>query len=585
MLRCVWCVWSTGHLSKAAVDCSKRSRANNQEFWLGSRPIRISRAYHQQLLCRLTLPKMDAFPTCTQPSNLGPSSDLASVGFASSAQNAGTSGRKQACAYCRQRKRKCDVSFRYLSGSWNTLIALLIHFSIKGRIPNCSTCIKNRVRCSYILPTAPSNAGENQVGAPGHGNTPASDPEHLPIASSAATLSGLFPMNPEAAFWNPSTTMAWDAGVMHNFLPQHSVLPSSNLQNEASLQPSQLLQYPPSTPNYIEGIQTTFQMQENSHPGEPARGAVNSIFGRGSLGRNVSSGTQLREDSFSNSKAAIQIDDLSQEFNLPPEISSSNGENMVSPQVRARHSSNISNSLEPRSPSSELDRTSETCTVSLQKTARLAESEDLLPSVSHILELLDIFFNYYHNYLPCIHRKTLTERVKSRLESAQSSPLLWAVLAVAAPAHPNLHLQALQSRWLAKARSTFDTNLNSSTFPTQSLQAAVFIIFQAYISADLTDAWFFLGKSCRLANLLGIDRVDCTRSERLISLAPRPRDAIETEEQRKTIWALFFLDRSLSCLAGFSLAIDDRNYQVNFPLEDELFQNSTCNVSIYGNPN
>lgn len=69
-----------------------------------------------------------------------------------------------------------------------------------------------------------------------------------------------------------------------------------------------------------------------------------------------------------------------------------------------------------------------------------------------------------------------------------------------------------------------------------------------------------------------------------MSLAPPPRDAIEIEKQRKIIWALFFLDRSLSCLAGFSLAIDDRNYQVNFPLEEELFQSSTCNVSIYGNP-
>lgn len=236
--------------------------------------------------------------------------------------------------------------------------------------------------------------------ARGYENTPASDPEHLPTASSAATLFGLFPTSPEAAFSDPSTTLAWDTGVMHSFLPQQSVLPSNHLQNEASVQPSQLLQCLPSTPNYMEGIRT--------------------------------------------------------------------------------------------SPSFELDQTSGTCTASFQRNARLVGPEDLLPSVSHILELLDIFFNCYHNYLPCIHRKTLSERVKSRLESAQSSPLLWAVLAVAAPAHPNPHIQALQGRWLAKARSTFDTNLNSSTFPTQTLQAAVFIIFQAYISADLTDAWFFL---------------------------------------------------------------------------------------------
>ena len=47
---------------------------------------------------------------------------------------------------------------------------------------------------------------------------------------------------------------------------------------------------------------------------------------------------------------------------------------------------------------------------------------------------------------------------------------------------------------------------------------------------------------------------------------------MELEERRKTIWVLFFLDRSLSCLAGFSLAIDDRHFDVNYPVDDGQFQ-------------
>ena len=195
------------------------------------------------------------------------------------------------------------------------------------------------------------------------------------------------------------------------------------------------------------------------------------------------------------------------------------------------------------------------------------------------LELLEMFFTSYHPLLPCIHRNTFVERV-NRGGSTESDALLCATLAVAASAHPDDHLRYLQNSWLSRARLLFDKDINGSTFPTRSLQAAVWIIFNAYISGDLTEAWFMLGKACRLAHLLGFDRIDCSRSDRFISMVPGPRDAIELEERRKTIWVLFFLDRSLSCLGGFSLAIDDRVFHVNYPVDDMHFQSLTHGVSV-----
>ena len=206
-------------------------------------------------------------------------------------------------------------------------------------------------------------------------------------------------------------------------------------------------------------------------------------------------------------------------------------------------------------------------------------SDSLMPSNQQILELLEIFFTGYHHFLPCIHRKSFVDRIE-RGGSIQSDPLLLVILAVAAPAHSDYQIQALQDRWLARAKHLFDKDLSINTFPTRSLQAATWMVFHAYVSGDLTEAWFFLGKACRLAHFLGFDRLDCGRKERLISMAPRTRDAIELEERRKTIWALFLLDRSLSCLAGFSLAIDDRHFHVNFPIDDVQFQAFTHSVSL-----
>lgn len=206
-------------------------------------------------------------------------------------------------------------------------------------------------------------------------------------------------------------------------------------------------------------------------------------------------------------------------------------------------------------------------------------SDSPIPSHQQTLELLEIFFSSYHHFLPCIHRKSFVHRIE-RGGLIASDPLLQVVLAIAAPAHSSHQVQALRDCWLARAKSLFEKDLSFSTLPTQSLQAAVWIILCAYVAGELTEAWFFLGKACRFAHFLGCDRVDCGRSERLITMSPQTRDAIELEERRKTVWALFLFDRSLSCLAGFSHAIDDRHFYVNFPIDDVQFQDFTHSVSL-----
>ncbi|KAL9005162.1 MAG: hypothetical protein Q9188_002036 [Gyalolechia gomerana] len=207
-------------------------------------------------------------------------------------------------------------------------------------------------------------------------------------------------------------------------------------------------------------------------------------------------------------------------------------------------------------------------------------AEDSLPSTYVTLELLDIFFVRYHSFLPCIHRKTLLDRVKQGGASIASNPLIWSILAVAAPGHSDHGVQVLQKKWLARARFLFDRNVCHTMLPTQSLQAAVWVGFQAWISANLTEAWFIVGKACQLANVLRLDQMDSPRSKQLISMTPRPRNAIEVEEQRKAMWSLLCMERSLACLGGFTLSVDERYFQVNYPIDDEAFQVMKSTVSL-----
>lgn len=204
----------------------------------------------------------------------------------------------------------------------------------------------------------------------------------------------------------------------------------------------------------------------------------------------------------------------------------------------------------------------------------------LLPPLPHTLELLDIFFTQYHHFLPCIHKKTFVERMRRQRELGHpQTPLLWILLAVAAPDHPSPHIRMHEETWMNRARTLFDEDLASLSFPTQLIQAAVWILFKSFILAAFTDAWLFLSKACRLASLLGFDCIDSSGARTFRPTVTGPRDATEIEEQRKTIWALFFFDRALSCLAGLPLAIDDRHFQVNFPYDDKFFQAESFAVS------
>lgn len=123
-----------------------------------------------------------------------------------------------------------------------------------------------------------------------------------------------------------------------------------------------------------------------------------------------------------------------------------------------------------------------------------------------------------------------------------------------------------------EAASILDQNLMSTPFPTQALQAAVWLKFALYVSGDLTGAWLLHVKTCQVVAMLGLERIDSPRPRRRMASASWPSDGLELEEQRKTVWYIFALDRFFCCNTGFALALDDRNFHINFPVKNDIFQ-------------
>ncbi|KAL9617029.1 MAG: hypothetical protein Q9160_008146 [Pyrenula sp. 1 TL-2023] len=79
--------------------------------------------------------------------------------------------------------------------------------------------------------------------------------------------------------------------------------------------------------------------------------------------------------------------------------------------------------------------------------------------------------------------------------------------------------------------------------------------------------------------MIGADRLDCSNGANLPKIVVGPKDQLEIEERRRGMWALYIIDRNLSSLCGMPLAIDDRMFNVNFPVEERAFQDGKDHAS------
>lgn len=197
-----------------------------------------------------------------------------------------------------------------------------------------------------------------------------------------------------------------------------------------------------------------------------------------------------------------------------------------------------------------------------------------------IWELLDIFFRLYHKYLPCLHRKSIYAFTESRGIEALRCPLILALLSVASRSHPVKATSDKRHDWHHQAKTLWHSTLASTDNPTRSLQAAVWILFADITSAEIHESWLFLGTASRYASMIGADRLDCSNRANLPKGFIGPNDQLDLEERRRSMWALYLIDRNLSSLCGMPLAIDDRMFNVNFPVEERAFQDSKDHVCI-----
>lgn len=87
-------------------------------------------------------------------------------------------------------------------------------------------------------------------------------------------------------------------------------------------------------------------------------------------------------------------------------------------------------------------------------------------------------------------------------------------------------------------------------------QAWILITYHEFKLLDLRKAWISAGRAVRLAQMLGLDRLD---NETVFSPRTIPSDVVGLEEQRRTFWMLFWADRCASMGSGWPVAMSEDN--------------------------
>ncbi|KAL5381438.1 hypothetical protein DPSP01_007152 [Paraphaeosphaeria sporulosa] len=223
-------------------------------------------------------------------------------------------------------------------------------------------------------------------------------------------------------------------------------------------------------------------------------------------------------------------------------------------------------------------------------------SEACLPSDAVIIELVEIFFNQIYFVLPCFHKDTLMDEIQGGHIQAHSPLLLYSMLSVAASHHSDPSIKARRTEWYEQAKFLYDITGRDPYPALRTLQAVVFLVYHAYSCGDFSACWLDIGKAWRQAAALGMNRMD---SEHAVVMPVGLKDgieserrgfynrvewegrtAIEEEECRRVLWILFFMDKNQSWPTGWPGAIDERQFKVDIPVADSVFQAMSLETNL-----
>ncbi|KWU46473.1 hypothetical protein RHOSPDRAFT_15041 [Rhodotorula sp. JG-1b] len=193
-----------------------------------------------------------------------------------------------------------------------------------------------------------------------------------------------------------------------------------------------------------------------------------------------------------------------------------------------------------------------------------------LPSAQILLEALDAFITHYYDTFPFIHRPSLTNEIN---DDRAPKELLACILALAArfcaplrDLHPNAPSAAAEhyAQLAAHLLTLPETSPGQTAPPPPTADTPISLMrcqchlllgFYELTAGRDNSGWLKIGTAIRMAQTLRLgfddevpvyDDPDNPLSTRGRAIAAAQQDPVRAESRRRTFWALFLLDRTVS---------------------------------------
>ncbi|KAI9794688.1 MAG: hypothetical protein M1833_007404 [Piccolia ochrophora] len=195
-----------------------------------------------------------------------------------------------------------------------------------------------------------------------------------------------------------------------------------------------------------------------------------------------------------------------------------------------------------------------------------------LPTQDVVDELYQIYFEKIHPSMPMIHRRRFLAAMN--LAPHMRPPVclryaMWSLAASVSNKYANL-----QEHFYTRARKYIEIDEmrghGEGTITIAHSQAWSLIANYEFKMMYFPKAWMSTGRAVRLAQMMGLHRLDGMGLD-VKQCLPPPRDWTDREERRRTFWIAFCEDRYASIGTGWPMTIDEKDILTNLPASEEAF--------------
>ncbi|KAI1492332.1 fungal-specific transcription factor domain-containing protein [Biscogniauxia mediterranea] len=201
--------------------------------------------------------------------------------------------------------------------------------------------------------------------------------------------------------------------------------------------------------------------------------------------------------------------------------------------------------------------------------------EEPLPPQETIDELHQMYFEKIHPSLPMIHKFRYLAAMN--LAPNQRPPVslryaIWTLACSLTEKYGNLK-DLFYQRARKYIEADYIKGYGEHLISVAHCQTHILLASYEFKMMYFPRAWMSTGSAVRLAQMMGLHRLDGTGLD-VKQCLPPPRDWTEREERRRTFWMAFCQDRYASIGTGWPMTVDERDIMTNLPSSEEAFSMS-----------